>query len=225
MKETDKYLFKLNHETVSSNIPSVLTCAFCGSKSTMSQTHAESKDIGVGNKMHREFIGFRFCPNRKCMSIHLVIYSELESSVKLQYPLSKIDFDKEGIPENVLNALEQAVDCHAQGSYIASAIMIRKTMEEVCHHFEAKGGNLEKRIEALGEKVILPKPLLDGMHSLRYLGNDAAHVECRTYNDVGEQEVQTGIRFVKEILKSLFQYNELLKELNSLKAEIEPEKP
>jgi hypothetical protein len=47
-------------------------------------------------------------------------------------PSETIPFDKENIPQKVLNAFEEAINCHSNSCFIASAIMIRKTLEEIC---------------------------------------------------------------------------------------------
>jgi hypothetical protein len=49
------------------------------------------------------------------------------------------------------------------------------------------------------------------------LGNDAAHIESQTFNDVGKTEVEISIEFTKEILKAVYQYEGLLSRIRSLK--------
>jgi hypothetical protein len=53
---------------------------------------------------------------------------------------------------------------------VASAIMVRKTLEELCKERNATGPNLKERIKALGTKVVLPEDLLVGLDDLRLLG-------------------------------------------------------
>ena len=100
---------------------------------------------------------------------------------------------------------------------LAAAIMVRKTLEELCRDRGAEGKNLKKRISALSSKVVLPDELLEGLDDLRLLGNDAAHVESRTYNDIGKEEVEIGVEFAKEVLKAVYQYSALLARLRGLK--------
>lgn len=95
--------------------------------------------------------------------------------------------------------------------------MIRKTLDLLCVDRGATGNNLKEKIAALGGKVLIPKELLDGMDDLRLLGNDAAHIESQVFDDVGENEVEIGIEFTKEILKAVYQYSSLLAKLKSLK--------
>jgi len=63
--------------------------------------------------------------------------------------------------------------------------MIRKTLEEICIDKGATGGNLYKKIQDLSTKILIPKELIEAMHELRLLGNDAAHIEAETYNNIG----------------------------------------
>lgn len=95
--------------------------------------------------------------------------------------------------------------------------MIRKTLEEICLDREAKGKNLKDRIADLGTKILIPRELLDGIDDLRLLGNDAAHIENKTFSEVGKEEIEVSIEFVKEILKAVYQYESLLGRLRKLK--------
>jgi heterodisulfide reductase subunit B len=106
---------------------------------------------------------------------------------------------------------------------MAAAMMVRKTLEELCEAQGAKGENLKARLRSLGTKVVLPTELMAGLDDLRLLGNDAAHVESRTFNEVGPEEVEVGIEFTKEVLKAAYQYESLLRRLRSLRKDQAPE--
>ena len=156
------------------------------------------------------------CPNRDCVGL-IYIITDPAQSVVATYPVELIDFDATNIPADVKEALEEAIECHAHESYIAAAIMVRKTLEELCRDQKATGKDLKARIEDLGSKVVIPKALLDGLDDLRLLGNDAAHIESRVFNDIGKNEVEVGIEFAKEVLKAVYQYSDLLARLQALK--------
>jgi hypothetical protein len=74
---------------------------------------------------------------------------------------------------------------------MASAIMVRKTLEELCRDRGAKG-------------------------SVRLLGNDAAHIKHQEFGQIGQEELDVAIEFTKDVLKAIFQYAELLGRLRSL---------
>jgi hypothetical protein len=159
--------------------------------------------------------GQRRCPNQPCHA-H-VFFIKDGNTLLASYPAEKLDFDATSIPPSVLAALEEAITCHSAGCYIAAAIMVRKTLEELCSDRGASGPNLKERIRALGSKVVLPTELLDGLDDLRLLGNDAAHIESNTYNQIAQEEVEVGIEFTKEVLKAVYQYTALLSRLRALK--------
>ena len=95
--------------------------------------------------------------------------------------------------------------------------MVRKTLEELCSDRSATGKNLKDRIRDLGKKIVLPNELLEGLDDLRLLGNDAAHIESQEFNKIGQDEIEIGIEFAKEVLKATYQYSALLSRLRSLK--------
>ena len=132
-------------------------------------------------------------------------------------PPERIDFDKEGIPEGISQTLEEAITCFAERCYVASAIMVRRTLEEVCQDRGATGDNLWQRIRKLKEKVVISEGLIEGMENLIMLGNDAAHVESRTFEQVSREEAELGIAITKEILKAVYQENSLVERLSKLK--------
>lgn len=55
------------------------------------------------------------------------------------------------------------------------------------------------------------------MDDLRLLGNDAAHIEAKTFSEIGKEEIEISIDFTKEILKAVYQYENLLDKLKKLK--------
>lgn len=159
--------------------------------------------------------GQRRCPRLPCHAHVFVILKDDE--VVTSYPPQRIDFDKEGIPNKITQTLEEAITCHAQQCYVAAAIMVRRTLEEICADRGATGDSLWKRIRKLKANVIISEGLLEGMGNLILLGNDAAHVEARAFEQVSKEEVQLGIEITKEILKAVYQEKNLVERLNRLK--------
>jgi hypothetical protein len=124
-----------------------------------------------------------------------------------------IDFDPSGIPETVVRALEEAICCHGAKCFKAAAMMVRKALETLCEAQGAKGNDLKQKVIDLGSKIVIPKDLMDGLDNLRLLGNDAAHVEARVYDEIGADEVETALEFSKEVLKACYQYAALVARL------------
>jgi len=76
---------------------------------------------------------------------------------------------------------------------------------------------LKVRLAALGGSIVVPQELLDAADELRLFGNDAAHVEAKAYDDIGEDEATIAIELAKELLKAVYQYTTLLGKLKALK--------
>ncbi len=183
------------------------TCPYCQSKALF---HAIGTDLQLSPK---EVCGQRVCPN--CRG-HVFVVFEWEKLTRA-YPPLKIDFDSSDIPERIVASLSEALDCHAHNYFISAAIMVRRTLEEICADRGAKGKDLKDRVRDLQGKVILPSELFQAMDELRLLGNDAAHIEAKSYEEIGPEELEAAIEFTKEILKGVYQYKGLLTKLQALK--------
>lgn len=175
-----------------------LRCPHCGHNGVFKII---GEDLGEGSLQIR--FGSRVCPNNGCNGHIFFIQKYQDDSILATYPSETIPYDKSNVPERITNAFEEALICHSNQCFIASAIMIRKTLEEICHHEQVEGKNLFLRIEALGSKIMIPKELLTGMNELRLLGNDAAHIEANTFEQIGKEEIEISIEFTKKILKVL----------------------
>ena len=188
-----------------------IRCPHCGHNGTFISF---SQDLYEGTQ--NLIIGQRRCPNEKCKG-HIFFVARSNGEIIRTYPSDTIPFDKTGIPDRILDAFTEAITCHANNCFIASAIMIRKTLEEICSHEGSSGKNLKDRLKDLGSKIMIPRELIEGMDELRLLGNDAAHIEANTFEDIGKNEIEISIEFTKEILKATYQYEDLLTKLRSLK--------
>jgi hypothetical protein len=204
-----------------------MRCPGCHERVTL-EINGPTQDFGfwADTSPNVMVVGQRTCPNPDCRTHVLIVYEDTNNNraeIAASYPAERIGFEPTGVPERVLAAFEEAIACHAQQCYVAGAMMVRKTLEEVCRDRGATGGNLRKRIAALSTKVVLPQALLDGLDALRLLGNDAAHVESRDYEQVGQQEVEVAIDITKEILKSTYQLDSIVGRLTALQRAREQE--
>lgn len=181
--------------------------------------------VVVGNKIMSDsdlvlqgerVLAVRVCVNEGCIGVTVLVTS-MTGRVLQTFPASKLPFDRDGIPAGVLQAFDEAVTCHAHGCYTAAAIMLRKTLEELCHHQNVKGADLFQRIEQLKQTITVPQALMDALHELRLLGNDAAHIESKAYNQVAQDEVAAGIELAKELLRAVYQMQGLVDRLRALK--------
>jgi len=189
--------------------PTKTLCPQCGHKGTF---EVLGKDLMLNN----EFVcGQRRCPDPQCHA-HIFVVQK-GRGLLVQYPPTRIPFKKDNIPTAILNTFDEAISSHSQGCYVAAAIMIRRTLEEICEDRGATGKNLKDRIADLKSKVLLPHELLDAMDEMRLLGNDAAHIEARTFAQIEKAELDVAIEFTIELLKALYQYSSLLDKMRALK--------
>lgn len=191
-------------------IPLSGVCPHCGHRGTFEPL--VEKEICCQDY----YFGQRKCPNPKCLGHIFFIFDGPEYAL-YTFPAQKILIERDRIPENVLKAFEEAVVCHSNQCFVAAAIMIRKTLEEICIERKSTGEGLYKKLKGLAGKIVVPKELIEGMDELRLLGNDAAHIEAQTFNQIGKDEIEVSIEFTKEILKGVYQYEGLLSKLRSLK--------
>lgn len=165
-------------------------------------------------------IGSRRCPNTDCNAFVFVVLRN--GKLVRSYPPEVIDFDASNLPGRILASLEEAIKAHAAGCYRASALMVRRVLEELCEDKQAQGANLMQRIQALNGTVIVPQDLLAAADELRLLGNDAAHIEAKTYDQIGADECEIAIELAKELLKAVYQYTSLVARLQALKKQATP---
>jgi hypothetical protein len=159
-------------------------------------------------------LGHRRCPNAACgQHVFFVSYSTGTET----FPPMRLDFDARDIPRPIAASFAEAITCHSTECYRASALMIRRTLEELCKDRGAIGTNLKERITSLGAKVVIPSELLHALDDLRLLGNDAAHIEAQEYDSIGKAEIEIAVAFTKEVLKAVYQYAGLLTKLRGLK--------
>lgn len=170
------------------------------------------------------WVGSRFCPSAACSTHVFVVYQPQGGANKVicSYPAGRIDFDVTGVPEQICSVFNEALTCTANECYVAAAMLIRKTLEAVCEDRNPGRGDLKLRISDLKNKITLPNELFVAMDHLRLLGNDAAHIEAKTYDDVGKDEVLAAIDLTKEIIKATYQYKGLLGRLQNLQKPIPP---
>lgn len=168
--------------------------------------------------------GMRVCPNRECGALVFIVAKN--GKLWRSYPPETIDFDVTNLPPPIVATLEEAIKCHAAECHKATALMVRRLLEELCADKNAKGADLKARLTSLGSVIVIPKELLVAADQLRILGNDAAHIEAKEYDAIGRDEAGLSIELAKELLKAVYQYGSLVDRLKALKKpDATPAKP
>ena len=127
-------LIKLSNISHGGNFAIALRCPGCRQIGTFEPIQNVS-DITNGSL----FMGQRRCPSVQCRAQVFCVY-DINSRVIKSYPPERIDFDPKNIPIPIAKTFTEAVACRAEGLHVASAIMIRRTLEELCEDKSAIGG-------------------------------------------------------------------------------------
>jgi hypothetical protein len=83
-------------------------------------------------------------------------------------------------------------------------------MELTCTEQGATTGMLDAKLKFLSSKAKVDPAILDGMTDIKFLGNDALHVESREFGQIDEDTVAAGIQVAIMVLGNLYQANNVL---------------
>jgi uncharacterized protein DUF4145 len=142
-----------------------IRCPFCrqvGTFEPIEQGGVNAHDVWV-TAVAGIRLGQRRCPNVQCRG-HIFVADNGQE--RTTFPPELLDFDASNLPTPVVAALEEAIKCHANKFFIAAAVLVRKTLEELCRDQGATGDSLKDRIRDLGSRVVISKDLLEGLDDL-----------------------------------------------------------
>jgi len=167
------------------------------------------------------FTGQRYCPNTNC-NTHIFFEHHIPPVGRETNKITPRNFKSQNIsliklPEEIRNSFKEAMLCYNSGCFIASAILIRKVLENICLLNNSKGKNLHERIKSLKDKLTLSTTLYNAMFELKYLGNDAAHFESKHFEKINQKEAELGLTILSEILRSIYEHEDLINSFKALK--------
>ncbi|MEX0313896.1 MAG: DUF4145 domain-containing protein [Allomuricauda sp.] len=159
-----------------------IICPRCGNYTTLRLEHELEIDESLYDGDDYYTVGYNNCYYTfSCSSCNGVsIYAHFFtnppgvdlSELDLIYPIVKdvSDFLPEEVKQNYLEAKKvQNI------SAVSFAILIRKSLEQICKDKNAKGSNLSAMIADLSKREILPKKMVELATLIRHLGNVSAH--------------------------------------------------
>ena len=77
------------------------------------------------------------------------------------------------LPDRLATIYKEAVTCFNYSAWTLCAVGLRGLIEGICRDKGISGRTNEKKIDGL--KKILPEGIVNNLHSLRFMGNQAAH--------------------------------------------------
>jgi len=114
------------------------------------------------------------------------------------YPEVRFDYP---VPDLVRNSYIEARKCHSAGAFLATAVMIRRTLEAVAKNFEINTKNLYDGLKKMKESGIISEEFLLWGTELRFLGNIGAHATEQT---VSQQDVTEALEFTNAIIETIY---------------------
>ncbi len=145
-----------------------------------------------------------------CESVSLHYFSpEVREELTQQFPIIK---NLNGVPANVAKSYSEAKKVKNISS-LAFSTLIRRALESVCIDQKAVGKDLNKKLEDLGKKGIIPQTLSKMSHAIRYFGNIGAHASDI---EISVEEVQTMDDFFVAVLEYVYIAPQKLKRVEEL---------
>lgn len=152
----------------------------------------------------------------------VILFDEHSPNERILYPQKEtgkddwIDWLPSGVERAYRSALKvQTVDAEA------FAIMVGRTLEEICDSEKATGNRLVDKIKSLANSGRIPQVLADMFTQLRLLRNLAAHADTSGYT-VTERDVP----IIREFLDAILEYLYIAKrKIDDLERRIKGEEP
>jgi uncharacterized protein DUF4145 len=110
----------------------------------------------------------------------------------------------------------EAVQAFNNQMVMLCSVGIRALIEGICADQKVTGKNLEARINGLVN--ILPKNIVTNLHSLRFMGNEAAH----ELNAPSQEELQLALEICEDLLNYLYELDYKASYLNQVRERRKP---
>lgn len=117
------------------------------------------------------------------------------------YPrATKENISKAHLPDLVDEIYTEACAAYSQKSLILAGIGLRATIEAICNDQSIGGKELSTRINNLVSKGLISKKDSLRLHSIRFLGNDAAHEIAKP----SEKSLRAALTIVEHLLTTVY---------------------
>jgi hypothetical protein len=140
--------------------------------------------------------------------IYLTTESLYPRSLRSHKPLKNLHL----VPEVVRNVYNQSIKALGEQANILASIGLRACVEAVCNHLNISGSSLDKRIDSLYKGGHVSNTDKKRLHSIRFLGNDAAH----EIMEPDERDLLIALDIVDHLLNSVFILDRRAKRLETI---------
>lgn len=115
------------------------------------------------------------------------------------HPSPRPGYREKGVPPDIARDFQEALACQAAGFNYAAALVARRVLQATAREvIGGEGANLAAEINAIPAGRI-SDTLRDSAHHVRFVGNDAAHA-----NSISSDDVEHLIVFTEQLLDALY---------------------
>lgn len=111
------------------------------------------------------------------------------------------------IPIVVRSVYQESIIAIQENAYTLAGLGLRATIEAICNEQHIIGKNLQVRINKMNTQGLISKKDAQRLHSIRFLGNDAAH----EIKKAKKESVLIALKIVEHILLTLYILDEEVK--------------
>lgn len=136
----------------------------------------------------------------KCHNCHNIMLV-INQGEKI-YPTALPSPSDERIPEDIRNDLDEAKMCFSVDCYRASIVISRRALQACCIDKGAdKKDGLITQIDYLSNEGIITKDMKDWADIIRWIGNDAAHINA---NEVSQEDAKEILNLAEQIFHIIY---------------------
>jgi len=118
----------------------------------------------------------------------------------------------EQIPAGIRQSVTEARNCFGAGSYLATAVLVRRSIEGLCADQGANHKTLHRALQDLVGREVIDARLLEWADGLRVLGNIGAHF---TKQSVSKQDASDAIDLIEALLDYVYVFTAKFEEFKT----------
>ena len=108
--------------------------------------------------------------------------------------------DTSDMPETVCRIYDESIIAIIEEAYTLAGLGLRATIEAICNEQNITGKDLQQRINKMQNQGLISKKDAQRLHSIRFLGNDAAH----EIKKATKASVLVALKIIEHILLTLY---------------------
>jgi len=189
----------------------VAFCKNCNIKTIFKEDHTYLKAFDIAPDgfvfENPEVFIFAFC--RECQHPSLFIKYDFvtpdggeEEFYERIFPPQKRKLDYQ-LPNIVRDSYFEAINCEQNHAWLASLVMIGRTLEAIMKEYYPDESNFYNGLERMHTDGVISYELLDWSHQLRKLRNISAHA---TDEEVTAIDASEALDFLQVILDTIYKY-------------------